>query len=75
MLGIQDSTQWTPTNTSTSSPTLPPNTAIALLCVVLAGGAFMFGYVVAGVLILAVSVALVVNAESHRRRGDSLASE
>jgi fatty-acid desaturase len=45
------------------------NIAMALLCVLLAGGAFMFGYVVAGVLILVVSVALVVNAGSHRKRG------
>jgi hypothetical protein len=41
------------------------NIILALLCVALAGGAFMYGHVVAGLLVLVVSVALVVNAESH----------
>ncbi len=49
------------------------NIGIALLCVVLAGGAFMYGYVVAGLLVLVVSVALVVNADLHKKRGDGLA--
>ena len=51
------------------------NIVLALLCVVLAGGAFMFGYVVAGFLVLIVSVALVVNADSHKKRGDVFARE
>lgn len=51
------------------------NIAIALLCVVLAGGAFMYGYVVAGLLILGVSVALVVNADVHKKRGDIFARD
>ena len=51
------------------------NIAIALLCVLLAGGAFMYGYVVAGLLVLVVSVALVVNADLHRKRGDGWARE
>jgi len=41
------------------------NIGIALLCVVLAAGAFMYGYVVAGLLVLVVSVALVVTADSQ----------
>jgi len=49
------------------------NIGLALLCVVAAGGAFMFGYVVAGLLVLVVSVALVVNADSHRKRRNIIA--
>jgi fatty-acid desaturase len=49
------------------------NIVLALLCVVLAGGAFMFGHWVAGLLLLAVSVALVVNADSHKKRGNIVA--
>ena len=49
------------------------NISIALLCVALAGGAFMYGYVVVGLLVLVVSVALVVNADSHRKCGDVFA--
>ena len=45
------------------------NVLIALLCVIAAGTAFMFGHVVAGLSIIAVSVALVVNAGSHKKRG------
>ena len=51
------------------------NISIALLCVVLAGGAFMYGYVVAGLLVLVTSVALVVNADSHKKRGAAFARE
>jgi len=51
------------------------NIGLALLCVVAAGGAFMFGYVVAGLLVLVVSFALVVNANSHQKRGDVFARE
>ena len=51
------------------------NIGFALLCVVLAGGAFMYGYVVAGLLVLVVSVALVVNADSHKRREDGNSNE
>ena len=51
------------------------NIAFALLCVVLAAGAFMYGYVAAGLLVLVVSVALVVNAALHKKRGDLFASE
>lgn len=51
------------------------NITLALACVVLAGGAFMYGYIVAGLLILAGSVALVVNADAHRKRGDVFARE
>ena len=49
------------------------NIGLALLCVALAGGAFMYGYVVAGLLVLVVSVALVVNADSHRKRRNIIA--
>ncbi len=51
------------------------NIAFTLLCVVLAAGAFMYGYIVAGLLVLVVSVALVVNADLHRKRGDRYAKE
>ena len=51
------------------------NIVLALLCTVLAGTVFMFGYVVAGVLIIAVSVALVVNSDTNKKRGDVLARE
>ena len=40
----------------------------------LAAGAFMYGYVVAGLLIIVVSIALVVNAEAHRKRRDGVAN-
>ena len=45
------------------------NIGFALLCVISAGGAFMYGHVLAGLLALVVSVALVVNADAHRKRG------
>ena len=51
------------------------NIGLALLCVALAGGAFMFGYVVAGLLIVVVSVALVINADLHQKRGHKYAGE
>jgi len=51
------------------------NIAIASLCVALAAGAFMYGHIVAGVLVLVVSVALVVNADLHKKRGDVFAKE
>jgi fatty-acid desaturase len=51
------------------------NIAIALLCVLLAGTVFVLGYIVAGALIIVVSVVLAVNAESHWRRGDIFARE
>ena len=51
------------------------NIALTLGCVVLAGGAFMYWYVVDVLLILAVSVALVLNADLHKKRGDGLAGE
>ena len=44
-------------------------------CGALAGGAFMFGHVVAGLLIRAVSVALVVNADPYKKERDSCARE
>ena len=50
------------------------NNAMAFLCVVLACGAFIYGYVVAGWLVLVVSVVLVVNADSHKKRGYKLTS-
>ena len=48
---------------------------MAALCVVAAGDAFTFGHAVAGLLVLLVSVGLVVNADSHKNRGDALARE
>jgi hypothetical protein len=51
------------------------NYGMAALCVVAAGGAFTFGHAVAGLLVLLVSVALVVNADSHKKRGYALARE
>ena len=51
------------------------NTGLALLCVVVAGGTFMYGYVVAGLLIIVVSFALVINADAHKKRGNSFARE
>jgi len=48
---------------------------MAALFVIAAGGAFMFGHVLAGLLVLVVSVALVVNAGSHKKRGDALARD
>lgn len=51
------------------------NNALALLCIVLAGGAFLFGYVVAGWLVLVASWALVVNADAHKKRGHFLKGE
>ncbi len=35
----------------------------------------MYGYVVAGLLVLVVSVVLVVNADLHKKRGDGYATE
>ena len=35
----------------------------------------MYGYVAAGLLVLVISVALVVNADLHKKRGDLFASE
>ena len=51
------------------------NIGMAALCAVAAGGAFMFGYVVAGLSIIVVSVALVINAASHKKRGHKYARE
>ena len=51
------------------------NIGFAQFCVVVAAGAFIYGYVVAGLLVLVVSVALVVNADLHRKRGDVIAGE
>ena len=49
------------------------NIALALLCVV--AGAFIYGYVVAGLLIIVVSFALVINADLHEKRGHKYARE
>jgi hypothetical protein len=51
------------------------NITIAVLCVVLAGGAFMHGYVVAGLLTLVISLAVVWNADVHKNRGNAAARE
>jgi hypothetical protein len=51
------------------------NITIAVLCVVLAGGVFMFGYVVAGLLTLAISLLAVWNADVHKNRGNAAARE
>ena len=51
------------------------NIVIALLCVALAALTFVAGYIVAGLLMLIVSVPLVVNADSHKKRGDIAAAE
>ena len=51
------------------------NSALALLCFVLAGGAFMFRYVVAGWVVLVAGWALVVNAALHKKRGHKYARE
>ena len=51
------------------------NIALALLCVVAAGRAFMFGYVVAGLLVIVVSFALVINADAHKNPGDGFARD
>ena len=51
------------------------NFAVALLCVALAGGAFMFGYLVAGLLIIVVSFALVINSDQHKKRGQRFRRE
>lgn len=45
------------------------NIIMAGVCVVIALGAFAVGSPVAGVLVIVVSFALVVNADAHRRRG------
>ena len=54
-----------------------PNMKQCIWCqgVVAAGGAFMFGYVVAGLLVLVVSFALVINADLHKKRGHKYARE
>ena len=49
------------------------NIGIAAQCVIAATGAFTFGYPVAGVLTLTVSVAAVINSGLHRKRGDTFA--
>ena len=51
------------------------NIVIALMCVALAALAFVAGYIVAGLLVLVVSVPLVVNADSHKKRGYRCAKE
>ena len=51
------------------------NIGMAALCAVAAGGAFMFGHVVAGLLVLVVSFALVINADAHKKRGHQYARE
>ncbi len=48
---------------------------MALLCVVLAAGALMYGHVVAGLMVLVINIAPVVNADSHKKRGDGFARE
>lgn len=49
------------------------NIIVALLCTALAAGAFMFGHVFAGLLILALSGAAVWNADAHKKRGNEFA--
>ena len=51
------------------------NIVIALLCVVLAVGAFMYGYVVAGLLTLVISLVAVWNSDVHKNRGNAAARE
>ncbi len=51
------------------------NIGMAALCAVAAAGAFMFGYVVAGLLIIVVCFTLVINADLHKKSGNRFARE
>ena len=51
------------------------NLVVATLCMVLAAGAFMTGHAIAGLTILATSLAAVWNSDAHKKRGDVFARE
>ncbi len=51
------------------------NTAIALFCAVLAFFVFLAGYMLAGVLIIAVSLVAYFNGRYHDKRGERLAEQ
>jgi hypothetical protein len=51
------------------------NISIALLCSVTDGFDFVLGYITAGPLITLTSVIAVMNAQSHRKRGNKSAKE
>ena len=51
------------------------NIVVAALCLFPATYCFMDGYVLAGLLTLAVSLAAVWNADAHKKRGNAFARE